>query len=850
MAVLCCFIFPISKSFWTVLPRVGSDGNWTRGLTSCKEKLARVDALGRKEMLSKVFGWRGVGFVVGWVAIISLAIKLTSMNGEEMFTFNPYKILGIEEGAEMGDVKKAYRRLSLQYHVSSRTSAPPASTPQAPPRPRAPWGRRRTSGRPCATAPGPYHARAAHLPPPSTPSNTPCRKPLASLTHRLRPVPPRARPRVVVLRLLPPTRLQPDKNQGNPEANDLFIKVAKAYEVLTDDATRENYEKYGNPDGYHGTSVTIGLPSWLTNKDNELAILVAYFLIIIVVIPVVVGLWWRNSSKFLEDGVMQSTAYRFYRQVQENTATKYIPGILSTAVELCEGAQCKNASADDLSKLHRRVSDNFVKNQGDSNNDIMKIKTLIYAHLLREPVPPSLRDDMDFVLERSHHLLNGLLNITMEQRFVTATMNVIESSQLLTQALWFHSNQLLQVPHIDDGLVKKLNKVLTTSKSSGSLIEKVKELGGEKRREVLPSLSSEQHLDIDLFLAHFPDIHISFDARVEDEEDVQEGDVLNLVVTIERRHLADDPDWVDSDDEDDEPDESIFDEQLKGLEDGSEEYETKKEELMDAWRDSYFERAKKKREREKARNPQSGELGFAAEPLRPPVPVHAPKFPFERSEQWMIMLVDQKTQRLVGYQKLTQNTRFEKVALKFLAPKEGTVQYEIHCLCSAYLGADKKVLMKKTIGKKKEAEVRSAAEVAEDEDDDEEEEEEEPEGKWYYLGGNSFGELILNIIALAIAGVMLFNFLYAKGWWQKFCQPLLDWVWKLVKPFVMHLAPAWIWWTTNVYDFRHVAFMFENLTEANTTNASISLHVRKNDTSFLNSDPFKQDIFAEARENL
>ena len=97
---------------------------------------------------------------------------------------------------------------------------------------------------------------------------------------------------------------------------------------------------------------------------------------------------------------------------------------------------------------------------------------------------------------------------------------------------------------------------------------------------------------------------------------------------------------------------------------------------------------------------------------------------------------------------------------------------------------------------------------------------------------------------------MLFNFLYAKGWWQKFCQPLLDWVWKLVKPFVMHLAPAWIWWTTNVYDFRHVAFMFENLTEANTTNASISLHVRKNDTSFLNSDPFKQDIFAEARENL
>lgn len=232
--------------------------------------------------------------------------------------------------------------------------------------------------------------------------------------------------------------------------------------------------RYGNPDGYHGTSVTIGLPSWLTNKDNELAILVAYFVALIVVIPTVVGLWyaaprpgrrltghaahrsprvptrrWRNSSKFLEDGVMQNTAYRFYRQVSEHTATKFMPGILASAVEFCEGVPCKNTQADDLSRLHKRVSEHFVKNQGDINNDIMKVKTLLYAFLLREPVPASLQADMEYVLTSAHRLLNGLLNICMEQRFVTATINVIEFSQLLTQALWFHSNPLLQLPHFD-----------------------------------------------------------------------------------------------------------------------------------------------------------------------------------------------------------------------------------------------------------------------------------------------------------------------------------------------------------------------------------------------------------------
>eukprot|EP00316_Scyphosphaera_apsteinii_P011534 CAMPEP_0119309462 /NCGR_PEP_ID=MMETSP1333-20130426/15782_1 /TAXON_ID=418940 /ORGANISM="Scyphosphaera apsteinii, Strain RCC1455" /LENGTH=690 /DNA_ID=CAMNT_0007313449 /DNA_START=288 /DNA_END=2360 /DNA_ORIENTATION=+ len=682
------------------------------------------------------------------------------MQSEEMFSFNPYKILEIEEGAEPTQIKKAYRSMSLKYH--------------------------------------------------------------------------------------------PDKC-SSPECENAFIKVSKAYEVLTNEETRKNYEMYGNPDGYHGTSVTIGLPSWLTNKENELAILVAYFVVLIVVIPVVVGLWWRNSSKFLEDGVMQNTAYRFYRQVQENTAAKFMPGILASAVEFCEGVPCKNNQADDLSRLHKRVQENFVKNQGDMNNDIMKVKTLIYAHLLREPIPASLLDDTNYCLEHSHRLLNGLLNIVIEQRFVTATMNVIEFSQLLTQALWFHSNPLLQLPHFDMQQVKHATRVLSNikdkDKAAGSPIERLKQLGGEKRREALKGLGPEQHADIDVYLANFPDIEISFDAKVEDEEDVQEGDVLNLTVKVERKHLQADPDWVDSDDEDEEPDESIFDKQLEAYEPGSEEYESKKEDLMDEWRDAYFERQKKKREREKKRNPQTGELGFAAKPLHDPVPVHAPFFPYERFEQWMVLLVDVKSNKLVGYQKLSQNSRFEKVQLKFLAPKEGVVHYEIHAMCSAYLGADKKVLMKKTITKKKEEEVKTAAELAEDEDEEEEEEEEEPEGKWYYLGGNSIGELILNIIALGIAGVMLFNFLYARGLWQKYVQPPVDWILKILAPFLnfvsMYTSPAALWFTANVYDFRHVAFLFENMTAANVSdaNATLSTRVVKNDTSFLNEDPFKANLF-------
>lgn len=145
-------------------------------------------------------------------------------------------------------------------------------------------------------------------------------------------------------------------------------------------------------------------------------------------------------------------------RAQDTTATKYIPGILASACEFTEGAPCSNVTAKDLAQLHRRVSPHFVKNQGDQNNDIMKIKTLLYAHLLREEIPPTLEKDIEYVLKHAHHLLNGLLNITMEQRFITSTVNVIEFSQLLTQGLWFHSNQLLQLPWVDQKEIKLLNK--------------------------------------------------------------------------------------------------------------------------------------------------------------------------------------------------------------------------------------------------------------------------------------------------------------------------------------------------------------------------------------------------------
>ena len=57
---------------------------------------------------------------------------------------------------------------------------------------------------------------------------------------------------------------------------------------LTDEESRENWEKYGNPDGPQAASFGIALPSWIVEKQNSVWVLGLYLLVFIIVLPVIV----------------------------------------------------------------------------------------------------------------------------------------------------------------------------------------------------------------------------------------------------------------------------------------------------------------------------------------------------------------------------------------------------------------------------------------------------------------------------------------------------------------------------------------------------------------------------------
>jgi len=90
----------------------------------------------------------------------------------------------------------------------------------------------------------------------------------------------------------------PDKNPGNKIAEEMFMKVAKAYEALTDDEAKRNWLEYGNPDGKQSLEVSIGLPTFLLDEANHYAILCIYLGVLVVIIPAIVAAWYQYSRKF------------------------------------------------------------------------------------------------------------------------------------------------------------------------------------------------------------------------------------------------------------------------------------------------------------------------------------------------------------------------------------------------------------------------------------------------------------------------------------------------------------------------------------------------------------------------
>nr|GMD80909.1 DnaJ protein ERDJ2A-like [Ipomoea batatas] len=426
-----------------------------------KSIFKRISNFSTYSNLTVVLLWIVMGVLVYYIKNISSEIEI----------FEPFSILGLESGASDSEIKKAYRRLSIQYH--------------------------------------------------------------------------------------------PDKNP-DPEAHTYFVDyISKAYQALTDPISRENFEKYGHPDGRQGLQMGIALPQFLLNIDGASGgILLLGIVGVCIILPLTIAvIYLSRSAKYTGNYVMHSTLAAYYHFMKPSLAPSKVMDVFIKASEYME-IPVRRIDEEPLQKL-------FVLVRSELNLDLknirqeqakfwkqhpalVKTELLIQAQLTRETaaLSPNLQRDFRRVLELAPRLLEELMKMAIIPRtplghgWLRPAIGVVELSQSIIQAVPLGARKatggssegyasFLQLPHFSEAVIKKIarKKVRT--------FQDFRDLDAEERMELLTQVagfSKAEYQDVEMVLEMIPSISIDISCETEGEEGIQEGDIVTMHawVTLKR----------------------------------------------------------------------------------------------------------------------------------------------------------------------------------------------------------------------------------------------------------------------------------------------------------------------------
>eukprot|EP00933_Yihiella_yeosuensis_P025838 TRINITY_DN20033_c0_g1_i1.p1 TRINITY_DN20033_c0_g1~~TRINITY_DN20033_c0_g1_i1.p1 ORF type:complete len:975 (+),score=241.32 TRINITY_DN20033_c0_g1_i1:85-3009(+) len=465
----------------------------------------------------------------------------------------------------------------------------------------------------------------------------------------------------------------PDKDKDNPLAPVLFQQVSKAYAALTDEAARENYEKYGNPDGPVQMKVGIALHPALLVKEYQLFVLSIFFFTIFAVPFSIVWFCLRGSNVASTNGVCSETVKIFQACIDAEVKINDGPGLLTASAEmrklpggdiwpLIQAMTLSHPEPIESGSLIMFIADPLSGRRGrvktcpppGSHNDQYEVE------VWPQDKPPQGPEDVEIkkVHSRSFH--------AAEPRFDCPFSDAIirRGTAILWGHMWrLHKDmemdvkveltaRLLETPklcramiaiavggegdrsgflNVASGLIK-LQRCLVQAldfdanpllqlpyvtkvppKELPSLREVVESGGSEAVLKKIGNYTPNQIVDIQEFCRNAPLAELTCTVEVADEEEISESDIATLKVTLTRKNLGKD--------------------EAAG-------------------------------------------------------PVHAPLYPGPKFEEWWIIIYDSVGRRMVSAEPILGTSRVETVNVNFMVPRHGDFRWKVYAMCDAYMGLD------------------------------------------------------------------------------------------------------------------------------------------------------------------
>ncbi|CDP05132.1 unnamed protein product [Coffea canephora] len=402
-----------------------------------------------------------------WFFMGILVFYIKNMS-REIQVFEPFGILGLVPGASDSQIKKAYRRLSIQYH--------------------------------------------------------------------------------------------PDKNP-DPDAHKYFVEyISKAYQALTDPISRENFEKYGHPDGRQGFQIGIALPQFLLNNNGESGgILLLSIVGVVILLPLVMAVvYLARSSKYTGNYVKRETLVTYFQSMKLSLSLRKVVDIFIEAEEY-KSLPVRRTDEDPIQKLFTIVRNELSLDQKNGKQEeakfwkqhpaVIKTALLLQAHLTREKtvLTPDLQCDLNFVLQLAPRLLEELMKMALIPRnamghgWLRPATGVIELSQCIVQAVRLSARRVsstdgiasfLQLPHFSEAVAEKLaRKKVRFQELQGMSLQERLELLSE-----VAGFSAAEIQDVEKVLGLMPCPTVEVTCETEGEEGIQEGDIVTVQawVTLKR----------------------------------------------------------------------------------------------------------------------------------------------------------------------------------------------------------------------------------------------------------------------------------------------------------------------------
>lgn len=340
-------------------------------------------------------------------------------------------------------------------------------------------------------------------------------------------------------------KYHPDKPTGNEK---LFMKLTKAYDALTDETAKYNWEHYGNPDGPQAMQFGIGLPAWIVEEKNSIWVLGVYTLIFMIGLPTAVYYWWSNSIKFSGEQVLLDTTqlYYYFFHKSPHMMLRRALMVLAASLEFEKGHNSEiveRATDNEEIPLLMKSLPNLMINNKEKPlcfGYSMKARSLLFAHLSRMQLfKDTLHQDRLYIIKKCPFLIQEMVTC-ISQLILLAhagriarlpTLDTIENamkcSPLIVQALWDKSSPLLQLPHIETDMLKHFHSRRRNIKT----LHQLAKMKDEDRKSILRTLSDEEYKDVIRVLAQIPVLDVTLTTEVVDDEE-QHVVTANAIVTV------------------------------------------------------------------------------------------------------------------------------------------------------------------------------------------------------------------------------------------------------------------------------------------------------------------------------